>query len=208
MSSKAIKYTLMTGAIFIAIVIGLYINYSTVPIGERPVQPNQIGGNFSLHTALGDINLEDYQGKVVVLYFGYLSCAEVCPASMGVMSAAFRMLPDEVGDNVQGLFISVDPSRDDLTSLHQFAQHFDPRIKGATGSAEDINKITNQYGVYYDMVNMQNSALSYTVDHVSRFFVIAPTGQFVTSMSYSTTPTELAARIERTLQRYQETKQG
>lgn len=208
MNPRVIKYTLLTGAILIGIVIALYVKYSTVPIGERPLQPNELGGNFTLSTAVGDINLDDYHGKVVVLYFGYLSCAEVCPASMGVMSAAFRMLPEEVGDQVQGLFISVDPSRDDLTSLHQFAQYFDPRIKGATGSAEDINTITNQYGVYYDMVNMQNSALSYTVDHVSRFFVIAPNGQFVTSMSYSTTPTELSARIQRTLQRYQQIAQG
>ncbi|HAS6348470.1 SCO family protein [Vibrio sp. IRLE0018] len=202
MNMNPVKMVLLAGALAIGIVIALYVDNTTIPIGERPKQFSELGGNFQLQSELGDINLADYQGQVVVLYFGFLNCSEVCPSSVGVMSVAFKMLPESVGKGVQGFFISVDPSRDDVTSLHEFTQYFDPRILGLTGTKEEIDQLTSNYGVYYSLVDMEKSVLDYTVDHMSRFYIIAPNGQLVDSMSHSTTPTELAARITRTIEQY------
>lgn len=202
MSKNPVKIALVVGALLIGIVIALYVENTTIPIGERPKQFSELGGNFQLNSQLGDINLADYQGQVAVLYFGFLNCSEVCPSSVGVMSAAFKLLPESIGNSVQGFFISVDPSRDDAKSLHEFAQYFDPRILGLTGTKAQIDELTANYGVYYDLVDMEDSVLDYTVDHMSRFYIIAPNGELIDSMSHSTTPTELAARITRTIEKY------
>ena len=116
---------------------------------------------------------------------------------MGVMSAAFSRLSPATYKHVQGLFISVDPERDDLVSLHQFAKYFDDHVVGLTGTKQQIDTLTKQYGVYFDIVDMESSELSYTVDHSSRFYIIDQTGKLVGAMSHNTTPIELAAGIER-----------
>ena len=199
MTNNPVRLVLVIGAIAIAALVTLYVNNTTVPVGEKVRQFKDLGGRFQLNSVNGKIDLEQYKGKVVVLYFGFLNCAEVCPLSMGVMSAALKKLPAETYPQVQGFFISVDPNRDDLESLNAFAQYFDPRILGLTGTEEEINTLTKQYGVYFDLVDLESSELAYTVDHSSRFYIISPSGQLVDAMSHSTTPIELAARIKRAI---------
>jgi len=193
------RLLLIVAGLFIAGLIAVYIATTTVPVGEKLKSLKDLGGEFHLNSINGVVDLKEYEGKVVVLYFGFLNCAEVCPASMGVMSAAFKKLPADQFPNVQGFFISVDPKRDDLKSLNEFAQYFDQRIQGLTGTQDEINALTKQYGVYFDLVDMESSELGYTVDHSSRFYIISPTGQLIDAMSHSTTPIELAERIKRTL---------
>lgn len=195
------RWVLLAGALALAGILALYFYNSTIPIGEKPRQLKDLGGDFSLNSADGTANLDQHQGQVVVLYFGFLNCAEVCPSSMGVMSAAFKQVEQQYYDDIQGFFVSVDPGRDDLNSLKDFAQYFDPRMLGVTGTEEEIKQLTQQYGVYFDLVNMESSELAYTVDHASRFYIINQQGQLVDSMSHSTTPIELAARIERELRK-------
>ncbi|WP_070966148.1 SCO family protein [Vibrio sonorensis] len=200
MSMNPVKWVMLAGALALAIILALYLDNITVPVGEKPVQYKDLGGRFQLKNLDGNVDLEQYKGKAVVMYFGYLNCAEVCPTSMSIVSAALGLVDPTHYDKVQGFFVSVDPERDDLQSLHEFAQYFDPRILGITGTPEEIQAMTKQYGVYYDLVAMESSQLAYTVDHVSRFYIISPQGELVDSMSYTTTPIELAARIERAIE--------
>ena len=199
MNNNPVRLVLAIGALAIAALVTLYVNNTTVPVGEKVRQFKDLGGRFQLNRVNGKIDLEQYQGKVVVVYFGFINSAEVRPLSMGVMSAALKKLPAETYPHIQGFFISVDPKRDDLESLNAFAQYFDPRILGLTGTEEEINTLTKQYGVYFDLVDMESSELAYTVDHSSRFYIISPSGQLVDAMSHSTTPIELAARIKRAI---------
>ena len=199
MTINPVRLVLTAGALAVAGILTLYIYNTTVPVGEKIPQFKDLGGRFQLSSLNGSIDLEEYKGKVVVLYFGFLNCAEVCPLSMGVMSAALKKLPIDIYPQVQGFFISVDPKRDDLQSLNDFAQYFDPRILGLTGTKEEIDTLTRQYGVYFDLVDMESSELAYTVDHSSRFYIVSPSGQLVDVMSHSTTPIELAARIKRAI---------
>ncbi len=199
MQMNPVKWVMVAGALALSAILALYLDNITVPVGEKPIQAKDLGGQFQLKNLDGTVDLAEYEGKAVIMYFGYLNCAEVCPTSMGVISAALGQVDEAHYDDVQGFFISVDPERDDLQSLHEFAQYFDPRILGITGTPEEIQAMTRQYGVYYDLVAMESSRLSYTVDHVSRFYIINPQGELVDSMSYATTPIELAARIERAI---------
>ncbi|PSV29093.1 MULTISPECIES: SCO family protein [unclassified Photobacterium] len=197
MTKNPVKIVLLLGALALAGIFALYITNSTTPIGDRQKALKDLGGEFQLNSRDGTVSLGQFKGQTVVLYFGFLNCAEVCPSSMGVMSTAFSMLPPEEYANVQGIFISVDPGRDDLDSLDKFAKYFDKRIKGLTGTKEEIDALTEQYGVYFDLVDMASSELSYTVDHASRFYIINPEGKLVDAMSHTTTPIELAAGIDR-----------
>ncbi|TXR53815.1 SCO family protein [Reinekea thalattae] len=200
MKMNPARWAILAGGIFIAIILALYLSNITVPVGERQKSLDQLGGRFQLTSLNGPIDTDDYLGKTLVLYFGFLNCAEVCPSSMGVMSTAFRLLEPDAYEQVQGFFISVDPGRDDYQSLYDFSQYFDKRILGLTGTQAEVDSVTDMFGVYVDIVEMESSVLSYTVDHSSRFFVIDPNGQLVDAMSHSTTPVELAARIERVIE--------
>ena len=199
MKNNPARLVLTIGVLVIVGILALYVSTTTLPVGEKVRQFKDLGGRFQLDSQNGKVDLEEYQGKVVVLYFGFLNCSEVCPLSMGVISAALKKLPAEIYPNVQGIFISLDPKRDDLASLNDFAQYFDPQIIGLTGTEEEINIVSKQYGVYFDLVDMESSELNYTIDHTARFYIIAPSGQLVDAMSYNTTPIELAARIERAI---------
>ncbi|MGX9416544.1 SCO family protein [Vibrio sp. RC27] len=202
MSMNPSRWAIAVGLLILLGLLSLYFNNTTVPIGETPRSIDELGGRFELTSLNGPVDSDDYKGQTVVLYFGFLNCSEVCPSSMGVMSAAFSLLKPSSYEQVQGFFISVDPSRDDYESLYQFSQYFDKRILGLTGTQEEVDVVTDNYGVYVDIVSMESSVLDYTVDHSSRFFVLDPNGGLVDAMSHSTTPTELASRIERVVKQY------
>ncbi|PIE47542.1 MAG: electron transporter [Gammaproteobacteria bacterium] len=179
---------------------------SDQPLGEKFKDISKYGGDFTLHNHTGDISLSDYQGKVVILYFGFLNCTEACPVSMGTIVGAIGKLSHEEREKLQVFFISVDPARDDLESLKQFSDYYAKRFKNEanpnmimaiTGTQDEIDKVSDDYGVFFDLVDLEGSGLGYTVDHSSRFYMIGGDGKLVTTMSHSTTPTELAERIRR-----------
>lgn len=131
-----------------------------------------------------------------VLYFGFLNCTEACPASIAVFRSALAQLSEEEKQAVQFVFISVDPARDSLDDLDAFSSYYGGDMVAVTGSEQEIDALTRDYGVFFDLVDLEGSALEYTVDHSSRFYMVDQTGDLLTTMSHSTTPTELAARIQ------------
>lgn len=187
--------------------MGLGIVYLTTvekPIGEKYKPAYEYGGEFTLNSHKGKVSLSDFTGKTVVIYFGFLSCTEACPLSMSTIVGAIKKLTDEEREKLQVLFVSVDPKRDDLKSLHDFSKHYVQKndknknpdiIMGLTGTKAEVDKVSEQYGVFFELVDLEGSGLGYTVDHSSRFYMIDPDGKLLTTMSHSTTPIELAARI-------------
>ncbi|MFT2098343.1 SCO family protein [Marinomonas sp. 2405UD66-6] len=194
--SKIVKISVFA-ALFLSIsIIVFYVATTTRPIGEKYKPLSELGGPFTLETKQGPFSLSDIEGKVGVVYFGFLSCTEACPASIGVVQAAYKQLTDEERDNVQFLFISVDPERDSLEDLYDFGDYYDNDLLALTGTKEEIDKVTSDYGVFFELTDLEGSALGYTVDHSSRFYMIDKQGKLFTTMSHSTTPSELAARIK------------
>ncbi len=195
MKQNHVRLILASGLALCLLMVMFYVQTTTVPLGEKLKPFDQYGGDFTLQSSQGPVSLKDHRGDVVVLYFGYLSCAEVCPASMSVMSNALKRVERETGLAVKGLFISVDPKRDDISKMDEFTQYFHHNITGLTGSRAEIEAVAKQYGVYFDEQDMDDSFLEYSVDHVSRFYMIDRAGKLVTAMSHSTTPRELAAKV-------------
>lgn len=148
-----------------------------------------IGGDFTLQSIDGPVSLKDYRGKVAVLYFGYTSCPDVCPTSLGMLSLALKKLTPSELDNLQAFFISVDPERDTLPRLQDYAKAFSPKIMGITGSAKEIADIAKRYKVLYKKVEMPGSALGYSVDHSSIYYVVGRDG-VLQKLIYHGTPVD------------------
>ncbi len=182
------KVWLIFVAVFLISMGLLFVLTIDKPIGDEYKPVYEYGGDFVLKNHTGDVALADQRGKVVVLYFGFLSCTEACPVSLGTIVGAIRKLTPEEREKLQVFFISVDPARDDLKSLQQFASFYEKlfakeknpnMIMAITGSQEEVDKVTDMYGVYFDLVDLEGSGLGYTVDHSSRFYMIDGDGQLV-----------------------------
>jgi protein SCO1/2 len=145
------------------------------------------GGDFSLQSPSGPLSLKDFRGKVVLIYFGYTWCPDICPTNLTLMSAALsRLEPDEV-EKVQGIFISVDPKRDTLERLATYTRYFHDNLIGATGSEDEIADIAGRYGAAYRIVK-QDSATDYVVDHTSETYVVDPQGKLAEILPHGSLP--------------------
>ena len=153
------------------------------------------GGDFALDTATGAIHLSDFKDKVVVLYFGYTACPDVCPTSMATIKQAFNQLTPEQLQQVQGLLVSIDPERDTLDQVNRYAQYFHPNIRGASAQPDELVKITRQYDAFFSKVPMPNSALVYMMDHTSSIYVIDKLGKVRSLIEHAVPPVELADAI-------------
>lgn len=96
------------------------------------------------------VTAEDYRGKIVLLYFGYTHCPDICPATLSNLAQVLQTLGPHAND-VRVLFVSVDPGRDDLASLKAYASAFAPQIDGLRGSDNEIAKLARRYRVLYSV---------------------------------------------------------
>ncbi len=135
------------------------------------------GGDFTLQSVNGPVSLSDYKGKVVALYFGYMSCPDICPTSLYNLTEAIKLLSPEQAAKVQGIFVSVDFERDTPRALDIFVKGFNPGYVGLTGdNREHIDKIARQYNVIYEKVPLKDSAMGYVIDHSSVIYLIDQRG--------------------------------
>jgi protein SCO1/2 len=137
------------------------------------------GADYARDFALTDAGgmrrtLADYRGKVVVLFFGYTHCPDVCPTTLSQLAQARRLLGADA-DRVQVLFATLDPQRDTPALLARYVQAFDPSFVGQTGSAEQIAGAAREFKVFFQKVDGP-TADSYTLDHASGSFVFDPQG--------------------------------
>jgi protein SCO1/2 len=136
---------------------------------------------------------------VVLLFFGYTSCPDVCPLSLSTIDRVFsKMTPEEL-KRVQALFISLDPERDTLERLKKYTGYFHPNIVGVTEKPEVMVKVAEQYGVSYEKKMVSNSALGYVIDHPADIFVISPDGKLRNTFPHNADTKPLLNRIRNLL---------
>jgi protein SCO1/2 len=169
---------------------------------ERPIPRAAIaaGGDFTLQSAAGPVSLKDYRGKLVLVYFGYTYCPDICPTSLAATAEGLKQLTPEELARVAMIFISVDPKRDTPERLKEYAEFFHPAIVGVTGTAETIAEIARRYGVFYAEQKVDTAGGGYVVDHSSDTFVIAPGGQLVAKIAHATPPDQVVVAIRKHLQ--------
>lgn len=168
---------------------------------ERPIPRIQMaaGGDFSLQSAGGPVALQDFRGKLVLVYFGYTYCPDICPTSLAATAGGLNLLSPEELAKVAMIFISVDPKRDTPARLKEYAEFFHPAIVGATGTPENIAEIAKRYGVFYAEQQVETAGGGYVVDHSSDTFVVAPDGRLVAKIAHETPPDQVVVAIRKYL---------
>ena len=127
---------------------------------------------FSMTNDLGQpVTAADYRGKVVLLYFGYTHCPDVCPLTLVHLHTVLQKLGKDA-DDVRLLFVTVDPTRDTVPALHQYVTAFDPRVVGLTGTQDAIAQLAKRYRAFYKPEPAKaSSSDDYEVTHSSAIYV-------------------------------------
>ncbi len=169
------------------------IKHELLSIADKPM-----GGNFVVDTVDGTLALEDLRGKLVILYFGYTLCPDICPTSLALLSGALNQMDEFEIAQLQPIFISVDPERDNITRLAEYTEYFHPSIIGATTEEPEIKQIAAHYGAAYRKVD-NDSAAGYLVDHTSYTYVIDRRGKLRFSLEHGTGPDDILAAVRELL---------
>ena len=156
------------------------------------------GGDFTLRSAQGPLSLHDLRGKVVLLYFGYTLCPDICPTSLAFTAQGLSQMTAEEQEKVRMLFVTVDPERDTLERLKEYTVFFHPNITGLTGTRAEIAGVAAQYGASYARQQVE-SAAGYVVDHSADTYVIAPDGRFFAALPHATPPGKVVETIQAAL---------
>ncbi|MFT5709186.1 MAG: protein SCO1/2 [Oceanospirillaceae bacterium] len=189
--SKIIYVVVLTFALALGIVSYLSLNPSVADAPSRP----KLGGDFSIPTADGVFNLQDYRNKVVVLYFGYASCPDVCPTALALLGNALKKLAPGSSAQIQPVFISLDPKRDTLEKLAVYGKYFYPSMISGTDEKKVIDKIVKQYGALYNYSSQDDSAMGYSVDHTSRLYLIDKQGILIDTIQHNDIQKDISQKM-------------
>lgn len=156
--------------------------------------------NFTLTSQNGQpVSLRDFQGKLVLLYFGYTTCPDVCPTTLADLHLARAALGKQ-GDEVQVLMVTVDPERDTQPIMADYMSHFDTSFIGLTGTPEQIAEVATYYGIYYEKQE-GNSALGYLMNHTATVMAIDKDGYLRVVFPFGTPAEDITADLDYLLSR-------
>lgn len=158
----------------------------------------QFGKPLSLTDHTGQPRtMDDFKGKVVVLFFGYTHCPDVCPTTMSDLKQTMKLLGNKAND-VQVLFVTVDPERDTQEVLTQFVPSFDPRFIGLRGSVAEVAANMAEYKVYAAKVS-EPGKTGYTMDHSAGLYVFDKQGSPRIYLGYGQKPADIAHDLQQLL---------
>jgi len=160
------------------------------------------GANYALDFELPDHNgqtrrLADFQGKVVVVFFGYTQCPDVCPTTMSELAGIKKALGAD-GDRLQALFVTVDPARDTPEVLKAYMTNFDPGFLALRPSPEKLAQLAADFKVYYKKVEGPTPT-SYTMDHSAGSYIYDPRGRLRLFARYGSGPAAMLGDIRKLL---------
>ena len=155
---------------------------SAAPFKAGAFDPPRAAPAFTLEsTAGGALSMQSYAGKVVVLGFGFTACPEVCPTTLSTLAAAMKQLGAK-SDDVQVVWITVDPERDNAKQLGDYLKVFDARFVGGTGNEETLAAVRKEYGVM--AAKQQRDGAAYSYSHSAFTYLIDREGRIRALMPY------------------------
>jgi protein SCO1/2 len=184
------KKTLAIVAVVLGIgIVGLFqfFNKQPGPIAEHALilpEPRAIAP-FNLVDNKGNAFTEkNLLGQWDVLFFGYTSCPDICPATLQIMQKAWEQLAQKNATNdLRFIFVTVDPARDTSQQLNNYLNYFNPAFVGLTGDEQQITNLSEQFGVYF-MKNIQNGdQQNYLMEHTGSVMFIDPKGRYYANLS-------------------------
>ena len=158
----------------------------------------QVGGPFTLTDQFGSPrSLRDFKGKLVLLYFGYAFCPDVCPTDLAAMAQAIRVLGSQ-GDKLQPIFITLDPERDTQELLRNYVAAFHPRFVALRGTEDEVRRVATAYKVYFEKVTPPGSS-AYLIDHMAFVFLLDREGKYLAFFPPGTSAERMAVMIREVL---------
>jgi protein SCO1 len=162
-----------------------------------------IGGPFALVDQAGTARSDkDLLGRYAVVYFGYSFCPDICPTDLAALSAGlaqFEASDAARGARIQPVFITVDPERDTVAAMKDFAPSFHPRLWALTGTAAQIDAAKKSYRVFSQKNIEPNDPKNYLVDHSVMFFLMGPDGKYAAHLSGSANPAQISAWLKQNI---------
>lgn len=182
---------------FAALVVVAAIGLAPRLLEQAPAGPS-IGGPFSLIDQNGrTVTDKDFRGRVMLIYFGYTFCPDVCPTTLGNVAQAYDMLSPQEQAQVVPMFITVDPERDTVDQIAQYVDAFSPAFVGLTGSPDQIEPVLKSFRVYARKVESQDA--NYSVDHSSILYVMGKDGKYASHFTGEASPKDIAAGLKKLL---------
>lgn len=179
---KKIPFPLVLALIFVTTLGLTYLIKNSRKIESAGLY-DHLGGDFNLSHVSGPYNLSKLAGKPTVLYFGFTSCPDICPLSLNKLNKALDNIDPRIHGKINKVFISVDYKRDDAAKVDEYGKYFSTDFISLAGTKEQIEDITKKYAVHFEFVPLKDSAMKYTVDHTSRFYLLGPKGKVINSYS-------------------------
>lgn len=151
-----------------------------------------IGGDFSLTDQNGKtVTNQDFKGKLMLVYFGFTYCPDICPTDLSIMAQAMQKLGSDAS-KVAPIFITVDPERDTVAQLKSYLSNFKAPIVGLTG---DTKPAIKEYKVYAQKVQ-RTDLNDYTMDHSAFMYLMGRDGKYITHFAHDSAPDTIAATIK------------
>ncbi|AWW73709.1 SCO family protein [Erythrobacter sp. KY5] len=178
--AKSSRFTLAASFFApLALMLSACGNEPAVPV-EPPLYGATIGGEFDLQNTSGEaVKWADFNGRYRIVYFGYAYCPDICPTDVQRTVQGLNQFTDEnpeLGEQVQPIFISIDPDRDTPEVVEEFTNAFSERLIGLTGSPEQIADAAKTFGVYYTKLDSP-SPDTYLMDHSRTVLLFGPQGE-------------------------------
>lgn len=178
------------------ICLGASILYQ--PATEARNYQLDFGGDFTLTDHNSEpFSLTDVRGKIVLIFFGFASCADTCPTTLFKVADAMRQL-GPLAEKIQPLLITVDAKRDTPQSLRQYVTYFHPSLIGLTGTQEEVEAVAEQYRVPV-LVRKPNENGFYVVDHGSKLFIVDTEGVLANILMFEVTADQIADSVRQLL---------
>lgn len=160
----------------------------------RPVQSVSIGGPFTLVDDQGRTRSGDsFRGRYMLIFFGYMSCTDVCPQTLTEMSEALDRV-DPLGRRIQPLFITIDPAHDTPGRLRTYTTAFSPNLIGLTGTAAQLGDVERRFHVVAEP-DLSDERTGF--DHTALIYLLGPDGRFIAPIPAQSSRLELQAALRR-----------
>lgn len=186
-----IKFTVATIALM-SVLIFSYLKLKD----ERNFNPF----THPLKSSTGTLTLNDLKknNKIILMYFGFLSCPDVCPTTLSSISAAFKSLSKEQLDRVEFLFIDMDPERDTMERMIKYSGYFHPKIKPVIMDLKELDLFTRYFGIVFMKMPLK-STMGYTIDHSTDIIVLSTEGKILQPIAHGSPKVVIIDQINKSL---------
>lgn len=194
---SANRRKILVTTLALPLVTKVHLAFATedLPFEGNDITGNKLGRDLDmLDTAGNRKTLADFEGKVLLIFFGYTQCPDVCPTAMAQAAQAIKILGDKAKE-VQVIMISVDPERDTPEILDSYVNVFNPNFIGLTGNPEQLEKTARSFKAFYTKEPTGNPK-HYAINHTSAFYLMDKSGDSRALLGPTLTPEEMAHDIE------------